>query len=92
MPSAAGKRVGRVLAGCSKPEAGDKPGLHRSREIRIGDVKSNLGVSKAYLKSEHIGIRAHQNRNRDYASCRNSGIHLFHPFCPFHPESPFLEL
>jgi len=27
MPSAAGKRVGRVLAGCSKPEAGDKPGL-----------------------------------------------------------------
>jgi len=28
MPSAAGKRVGRVLAGCSKPEAGDKPGLY----------------------------------------------------------------
>jgi len=27
MPSAAGKRVGRVLAGCSKPEARDKPGL-----------------------------------------------------------------
>jgi len=27
MPSAAGKRVGRVLAGCSKPEAEDKPGL-----------------------------------------------------------------
>jgi len=27
MPSAAGKRVGRVLAGRSKPEAGDKPGL-----------------------------------------------------------------
>jgi len=26
MPSAAGKRVGRVLAGCSQPEAGDKPG------------------------------------------------------------------
>jgi len=25
MPSAAGKRVGRVLSGCSKPEAGDKP-------------------------------------------------------------------
>jgi len=28
MSSAEGKRVGRVLAGCSKPEAGDKPGLH----------------------------------------------------------------
>jgi len=28
MPSAAGKRVGRVLAGCSKPEAGDKPCYH----------------------------------------------------------------
>jgi len=28
MPSAAGKRVGRVLAGV-KPEAGDKPGLPR---------------------------------------------------------------
>jgi len=27
MPSAAGKRVERVLAGCSKPEAIDKPGL-----------------------------------------------------------------
>jgi len=27
MPSAAGKRVGRVLAGCSKPEVRDKPGL-----------------------------------------------------------------
>jgi len=26
MPSAAGKRVGRVLAGCPKPKAGDKPG------------------------------------------------------------------
>jgi len=28
MPSAAGKRAERVLAGCSKPEARDKPGLY----------------------------------------------------------------
>jgi len=35
MTSAAGKRVERVLAGCSKPEAGDKPGLHyRARDLR----------------------------------------------------------
>jgi len=33
MPSAAGKRVERVLAGCSKPEAGDKPGLLYLAEI-----------------------------------------------------------
>jgi len=33
MPSAAGKRVGRVLAGCSKPEARDKPGLYTCQEI-----------------------------------------------------------
>jgi len=33
MPSAAGKRVGRVLAGCSKPEAGDKPGRLYLAEI-----------------------------------------------------------
>jgi len=46
MPSAAGKRVGRVLAGCSKPEAGDKPGsltwqgiLGSSRYTCIGQHK-----------------------------------------------------
>jgi len=40
MPSAAGKRVGRVLVGCSKPEAGDKPGSYTWQvildEITIG--------------------------------------------------------
>jgi len=49
MPSAAGKRVGRVLAGCSKPEAIGKPGslpgndtrlspefLHRSARCQLG--------------------------------------------------------
>jgi len=36
MPSAAGKRVGRVLVGCSKPEAGDKPGLlYLARDTRL---------------------------------------------------------
>jgi len=35
MPSAAGKRVERVLAGCSKPEAGDKPlALYLARDTR----------------------------------------------------------
>jgi len=33
MPSAAGKRVWRVLAGCSKPEARDKPWLLYLAEI-----------------------------------------------------------
>jgi len=33
MSSAAGKRVGRVLAGCSKPEAGDKPCYTTWQEI-----------------------------------------------------------
>jgi len=32
MPSAAGKRVGRVLAGCSKPEAEISHGLHTWQE------------------------------------------------------------
>jgi len=53
MPSAAGKRAGRVLAGCSKPEAGDKPGyytwqvilgtgsLHRSAQIPASARVSN---------------------------------------------------
>jgi len=35
MPSAAGKRVGRVLAGRSKPEAGDKPGLLPGKDTRL---------------------------------------------------------
>jgi len=39
MPSAAGKRVVRVLAGCSKPEAGDKPGLtYLARILSIAGI------------------------------------------------------
>jgi len=39
MSSAAGKRVGRVLAGCSKPEAGDKPGLpYLARDLRLAEI------------------------------------------------------
>jgi len=67
MPSAAGKRVERVLAGCSKPEAEDKPGLHylardtrSSRYHCIGQhdvVKhmSGFGVTK----NIHVGIQVH---------------------------------
>jgi len=41
MPSAAGKRVGRVLAGCSKPEARDKPGLYNlARYTRLVGIPS----------------------------------------------------
>jgi len=45
MPSAAGKRVGRVLAGCSKPEAGDKPELHYLARI--------LGSSRYLCIGQH---------------------------------------
>jgi len=50
MPSAAGKRVGRVLAGCSKPEAGDKPGL-LTWHVILGtrSLHSQLNV-----RSEHL--------------------------------------
>jgi len=58
MPSAAGKRVGRVLAGCSKPEAGDKPGLlYLTSDLRdeitcighhhdalVTDIDTQLGI------------------------------------------------
>jgi len=65
MPSAAGKRVGRVLAGCSKPEAGDKPGLsYLASDLRNGitcqvtmttasqhDIDTQLGTSDTIVSS-----------------------------------------
>jgi len=50
MPSAEGKRVGRVLAGCSKPEAGDKPGLHTWQEI--------LGIPVSLHRSPRMSVQA----------------------------------
>jgi len=65
MPSAVGKRVGRVLAGCSKPEAGDKPGLYYlarilgfSRYLCIGqqdypfETHPTSDVIQAYIHPE----------------------------------------
>jgi len=54
MPSAAGKRVVRVLAGCSKPEAGDKPGLPSSTRSRDGtrhaiDVVTGIALNSTLL-------------------------------------------
>jgi len=70
MPSAAGKRVGRVLAGCSKPEARDKPGLHTwqgilgssryssmiNNNVRFGDTSYKRGVSITYMTTIDIGF------------------------------------
>jgi len=43
MPSAAGKRVGRVLAGCSKPKARDKPGSAHTQNLLFEPSSSSLG-------------------------------------------------
>jgi len=65
MPSAAGKRVGRVLAGCSKLGAGDKPwlpclasdlrtrSLHRSAKTSSGTV----------MQSSDMNSSAHRTQN-----------------------------
>jgi len=53
MPSAAGKRVGRVLAGCSKPEAGDKPGLHTWQGI-LGFLAGNPRKGHQECRSETL--------------------------------------
>jgi len=45
-----------------------------------------------YLKV-HISESVYTSeQDRDYASCLNSGIHLFTPFYPFHPEITILGL
>jgi len=33
-----------------------------------------------------------EQENRDYALYRNSGIHMFHPFLPFSPETTISSL
>jgi len=87
MPSAAGKRVGRVLAGCSKPEAGDKPGLsYLARYTRLQPVslhRSSKNVrSETHLRcteSAYVGILVHFGTG--IVIIRNvgiSGIHLEH--------------
>jgi len=69
MPSAAGKRVGRVLAGCSKPEVGDKPcshtwqvilgtrSLHRSARCRHRIVSCNRHVSRSDISIDTNFLR-----------------------------------
>jgi len=54
-------------------------------------ILDEFRCSKVYLKSAHArNSGTLRNKNRDYASCRNSGIHLFSPFLPFTRKSPFL--
>jgi len=53
MPSAAGKRVGRVLAGCSKPEAGDKPGLRQPPRCTDRFMTCNRHVSRTDMSHKH---------------------------------------
>jgi len=85
MPSAAGKRVGRVLAGVRS---------QRQKISRAPYLASDLSheitcqVSKA-----HVGIRVHFVTG--LVIMRHAGIQeftWFSPFLPFHPESPFLDL
>jgi len=64
-----------------------------SREVRIGDLVE-FKVFYGVLESAHVGIRVHFGTgNRDYASWRNSGIHLFFTLSAlFTLKSPFLGL
>jgi len=69
MPSAAGKRVGRVLAGRSKPEARDKPGrttwqvilgtrsLHRSPDDGIGVPLTFMNLAVSGMDRIHVNDR-----------------------------------
>jgi len=68
---------------------GDKPGLPYlagilgfSRHQCIGHQDAVTDTCQNHVtKNMHVGIRVHLGTGiRDYASCRNSGIHLFHPF------------
>jgi len=54
MSSAAGKRVGRVLAGCSKPEARDKPGLLYLSEVLLGFVQSDSRYMSELVSLSHF--------------------------------------
>jgi len=76
MPSAVGKRVGRVLAGCSKPEAEDKPGLPYLAGI-LGSIQYHCIGHLRYINIPEVMYRVNsdmthfsdtlRNRNRDYA-------------------------
>jgi len=87
MPSAAGKRVGRVLAGCSKPEAVDKPGLlsgsilGSSRHPCIGqhECPPETPPESEVTQDGHDTIDAARTQN----SCKS----LNHPFPASGPAS-----
>jgi len=49
-------------------------------------IQVEFRCSRVYLKVHMSEFVYTSDRNRDYALCRNSGIHLFTTFCPFHTE------
>jgi len=79
MPSAAGKRVGRVLAGCSKPEARDKPGLsYLARDTRCSRYHC---IGQHNVRFETLP----ESENREFTSFStistiSPGNHLFQAF------------
>jgi len=93
MPSAAGKRVGRVLAGCSKPEAIDKPGLPpgkilgSSRYPCIGHQDAATSTCRnSDTKNMNVGfVCTSEQESRLYAMSEFSNSPVS-PFLPFHPE------
>jgi len=86
MPSAAGKRVGRVLAGCSKPEAGDKPGLPTWQGI--------LGASRYPCIDQQEILDGYVPCNR-HVSCSDTDTvttsHGNHPFPEYERFTRVLE-
>jgi len=90
MPSAAGKRVGRVLAGRSKPEVGDKPGLPYWQGILgVADIAS-IGHQYDVIYTYHAAdiVTTSQHSGSAYMRIIRTHVHSKSLYFHLYLETP----